>query len=319
MSVNTKSIQIFVLSRNRLKYLQYTLPSVLSQVSSNCKIEVIVSDNSTNDEVQSYIEANYPSLKYIRRTPPLPQSKHFGLISLEATADFVVFFHDDDVMLPNYTSEILEAFDRYPEASGIGTNAIVIDSSGSELGLFSRRDSPIVVTDEHWFVNQYVPRQHQGPGISPLPSYCFRRSSLNHDDWDEQNGGSCADVAFISKKLRYGPLVWLPQPLMKYRVHPDSLSSIIGIDDYRRLWRFLASAGVDKADPEFQEWRRSIWFNWYTSKQLSASSSLIVGPYSWRDYKIHKAFLKFYIRKPRLLFFRMLLGLLEYKIKSLIR
>lgn len=313
-----KSIQIYILSRNRLQYLKHTLPSVLSQTSTNCLIEVIVSDNSTNHEVQQYIEEHYSTLRYIRRNPPVSQSIHFGLISIEATADYVVFFHDDDIMLPNYTQKIIEAFSLYPEASGVGTNAMIIDSSGAELGPFSQRELPIVVTDEAWFVNQYVPRADPGPGISPLPSYCFRRSSLNYHDWDEKNGGSCADVAFISKKLRYGSLVWLPDILMQYRVHADSLSSIIGIDDYRRLWRYLISAGVNKDDPEFQTWRHNMWFNWYTSKQLASNPSFIVRPSGWRDYKIHKAFLKKHLKRPRRLFLRMLLGLLAYKAKSLI-
>ena len=53
-----KSIQIYILSRNRPLFLKVAIDSVLNQNHSQIKFEIIVSDNSDNESICKKIEEN---------------------------------------------------------------------------------------------------------------------------------------------------------------------------------------------------------------------------------------------------------------------
>ena len=73
-------IQIYILARDRPKYLKEAIESVLNQKTKE-KIEIIVSDNSENNTVGQIVSQYFSNkkLKYIKRSPPLSAIKHFQL------------------------------------------------------------------------------------------------------------------------------------------------------------------------------------------------------------------------------------------------
>ena len=54
-----KSIQIYILSRNRPLFLKVAIDSALNQNYSQIKFEIIVSDNSDNENISKMIKENY--------------------------------------------------------------------------------------------------------------------------------------------------------------------------------------------------------------------------------------------------------------------
>jgi glycosyltransferase involved in cell wall biosynthesis len=104
-----ETVQIVILSRDRPKYLKESLDSVLNQNLSKVAVKVIVSDNSEKEEVRKMIERDYPShnFKYIRRNPPVPAKEHFQLTISECEEKYIVMFHDDDMMHPDYVETML--------------------------------------------------------------------------------------------------------------------------------------------------------------------------------------------------------------------
>jgi len=309
-----RSIQIFILARDRPSYLVASLNSAIAQEINEFNLQVIVSDNSESDDVEDIMKRSYGGVKYIRRVPSLKVWDHFRLVISEASADYVVFFHDDDILLPDYCQAIINEFKANPEASAIGCNAIKFNNSGAELGRFHTHRHVKIINDEAWLLNQYIPSDAKEKGIAPFPSYCYRLSSLRVEDIDEKDGGACADATFIAKKIKYGPIVWLPETLMKYRLHYQSGSSGIHIDDYIGLWRYMVSIGLDKHGKNFADWRRSLWFSWYVREKTSKTRSRLVIPCSWRDVVIQKAFLRQHIKHPNRIYLKMLGGFLWHKI-----
>ena len=89
-------IQVFIATYNRPQMVGVAIDSVLSQSFKD--LDVIVSDNSTNDQTQNKIEASYLSeLTYIRRTPTLSPADHGNKILGEVDSDYYMIFHDDDI------------------------------------------------------------------------------------------------------------------------------------------------------------------------------------------------------------------------------
>jgi len=270
----------------------------------------MVSDNSTTDDVELFIKNNYPSIKYIKRSPPYKVWDHYRLAIKDASADYVVLFHDDDALLPGYCQTILEAYARHPNASAIGCNAFKVDEHGKELGLFHTRRSEKIITDEAWFLSQYIPSTELEKGIAPFPSYCYTYDALKAEHVNERDGGPCADVSFVGKKLCYGPIIWLATPLMQYTVHSQSGSSSLMPDDYRKLWRYMRARGVDTHDRKFAAWRLGIWHSWYL--RINSNKYGLIVPNAWRESVVHRTLLIKHLVRPRLILARLLLGYVYY-------
>src|SRR5659263_209879 len=93
-------IQIFIATHNRPILVISAIQSALKQNFGS--FEVIVSDNSTNEETGEVIKQFEDNrLIYKRRTPILSSSDHFNAILQDVTSDYFMIFHDDDIMYFN--------------------------------------------------------------------------------------------------------------------------------------------------------------------------------------------------------------------------
>ena len=81
------SMQIFITSCDRPKYLYESLSSALAQDASGIDLEVIVSDNSTNNDVEEMMQKHFPNVRYVKRWPQT--TEHLHKVINEATADFI--------------------------------------------------------------------------------------------------------------------------------------------------------------------------------------------------------------------------------------
>ena len=300
-----EKLQIIILSRDRLESLKKTIQSALEQKVDNVEIEVFVSDNSINNDVENFIDKYCSGIKYIRRRPSLDVWGHYQLAIKDADGDFVVLFHDDDVLLPDYCEKMMSAFSGNPTASAIGCNAIKVNERGEDLGVFHGHRNDRVISEERWLLSQYIPKNVKEKGIAPFPSYCYRFESL---DVSHVNAsiGPCGDVYFIAEKLKSGPIIWLAQPLMKYTVHSESGSGGLTPNDYRKLWRYMVARGIDKRSADFKNWRIGIWAGWYFKHKGNNSGSII--PRNWREAIVHRVVIRNYIKRPSQLLLRMMIG-----------
>lgn len=283
------SMQIFITSCDRPKYLYESLSSALAQDASGIDLEVIVSDNSTNNDVEEMMQKHFPNVRYVKRWPQT--TEHLHRVINEATADFIVIFHDDDVLLPQYSQKMMQAFRKYPAAAAIGSNAIVIDGKGVETRLFNTHKTDRVIECKKWFMSQYIERCVEENGSVPYPSYCYRRTSLDLKHFNIRDGGQYSDGPFVAKKLEYGPIVWLAEPLMKYRWHGENGSASIEINQARQQWRYMTSVGIDRNDIEFKKWRRTVWYDWYFQRQGRYKMFKPIIPLSWKERVVQKTFL----------------------------
>ena len=85
-------MQIFIMTRNRVKFLQQCIDSC--QLHG---VEVVISDNSTCS-VSDQIEVP-DSFEYRYRGGRLSGIEHFNLCISESIGDHVMVFHDDDMMI----------------------------------------------------------------------------------------------------------------------------------------------------------------------------------------------------------------------------
>ncbi len=268
-------LQIYILCRDRPEYATQAINSVIK--SSNKNTEIIVSDNSENDLLQNICHEQFPSIRYIRRPLPRTGPAHFKAIFDEATSEYLVLFHDDDIMLPNYVSTLLPYIEANPLISAVGCNAEIIDKNGKATGKFFLRNlkEPLFISKAHQFMSPYL----RSTGIAPFPSYIYRRKHICSSFINYKHGGKYSDVSFLLKILQQATMVWHPEPLMQYRNHGANDSATESIPDRLSLIRYLMTYEyMARNSLEMRYFKFIYWVNWWTSRD-----DFFLIPNGWRE------------------------------------
>jgi hypothetical protein len=274
-------LQIYILCRDRLEYSITSIESVINSADSST--EVVISDNSIGDDIESMCLERFSKIRYVRRKPSLQSEEHFKTIIDEAVAEYLVLFHDDDVMYPQYVTTLLPYMEANPSIAAVACNAEIIDKYGAATGKFFMRNIKGLVnlSDCNDFIRPYLNTREMG-NAPPFPSYLYRRIFINSDDFNRKHGGKHVDVTFLLKILRKKPMCWNSEILMQYRYHDSNDSNIDVIYDRLSLARFVTSHnGFHRRSPEMRVFKFGYWLNWWKNRPYSKNYFFI--PVGWRE------------------------------------
>lgn len=295
MEPSNKLVQIYIMSRDRASYLADALDSVIE--SSNDNVEIIVSDNSVGSAVADMMAKEYSSIKYTRRFPPQEAIEHFRSVFREASGEYFVVFHDDDLMMPTYVDHMLVLIESNPDVIAVGCNAKKMRGHTKTEQLFFRNiDQPVLVRYVEELLRPYFRLGLTSP--PPFPSYMYRRRLVSGVLPDRDQGGKFCDTSFLVKLLHHGPIIWNPAPLMWYRFHFTNDSGRESITDRLSLLRYLINhEGVSRTSSDLIDFKFSYWGKWW----LQRSDKRPVLPHGWRErivfFFLAKKFLKICITR----------------------
>lgn len=215
-------VQLFITTYNRPLFLLETVQSALNQDFDS--YEIIVSDNSTNDETEELI-AKFKSEKiiYKRRIPSLTAIDHINSILKEVSSDFFMVFHDDDVMHKDMIKTLYQKISLNPEVVAIGSNAkLLINGVLRKKNYYPDLKSDKLIVDSDDLVKRYLLYD-----MVPFPSYLYKANVAKVKFFDKNKGGKYSDAVFIIDLLTLGPIIFCAKPLMDYRIHSgqDSTSN----------------------------------------------------------------------------------------------
>jgi GT2 family glycosyltransferase len=257
----SKRVQIFILSRDRVDYLRKSLQSVMD--SAQHVAEVIVSDNSTNEDVRKMMELEFPSIQVIAHNPPLPALMHFNHLIDIATAEFFMLFHDDDILLPMAIEESLRALDANQIAVACAHNSQILNVNRPMVKtLMGNFLSPREIKNPVNLLSYYMEIGPIGPAA--FPSYVYRSKLVQKTRLNFEEAGKYSDVTFLVKLLQNGSLLWLPQVLMQTRIHADNDSRIENVGARMRLLRYACSHHrIPRKGSLATSYRYRIWLRWW--------------------------------------------------------
>ncbi len=237
--IESPRVQVFILTRNRPEFLSHAIRSVLKQTYKN--IELVVSDNSTNEETKNFLlkEFGDSDYKYIRRNPPQSVFGHLNQILSEVTGQFAMLFHDDDILLPHALEKMVEALNSNPVIAAVSCNANVVNKDGQYQNIFNRYlVTDFLIKDSEELAKQYIKFPME---VAPFPAYLYRSNYLKVTSFLYKEGRKHADVSLLMKIAKQGPILWLAEPLMNYRIHGNNDSGFYDIKAIFSLCRFLRS------------------------------------------------------------------------------
>lgn len=212
--MRSDSVEIYIMLRDRIEYLDEAVESVIAACDKNTSI--IFSDNSEFSNVGKYVLSKWPNIKYIRRNS-LHVLDHHNVILSECESDYLVMFHDDDVMMSNYVTEMRKLIAE-GDFVAIGSNAMMIDCKSQFIRPFIRNiRHSIVLKEPCQLASRYLSLIGDDP--APFPSYIYNKKKLKNLIFDVSRGGRLNDSIFLCNLLSQGQIAIHSSCLMNYRVH----------------------------------------------------------------------------------------------------
>lgn len=153
-----KKVTIMIPTYNQAQYIEQCIESALDQDYSN--IEVIISDDSTNDLTEAIIKQKYlkdTRIKYFHNTPPLGRVGNYRKMLYDfATGDYVLNLDGDDWLIETtYISKAARILEQHDNVVCVTANILIFDESKEEFitlsNTFNRTLSPIMKGSDYLY------------------------------------------------------------------------------------------------------------------------------------------------------------------------
>ena len=287
---------LIITTRDRPNYLRLVLESVFRQTRPFDT--VIVSDNSSS---KSFKEQNkvvlVPFLEKYREILsliPTPQDFASDVHTKFIQENYVghtescVLFHDDDELLPHYHETIIKPFKIQKNIVAVGCNALKLKNKIPVRGTVMRQNKGTkTIKGSQELLKPYM---EVGPlSTPPLCSYIFKSGVFKSISFDSKHGGKYSDLVALSEAATFGPIVWIYQPLMRYRIHSMQNSQEVSTLDFRNLLNYMIKKGKFDTD--------SIYIQSYRFKHMRLKLKFLFATRKWRSVQIISKFIICFILK----------------------
>ncbi|SVE58396.1 uncharacterized protein METZ01_LOCUS511250, partial [marine metagenome] len=149
----SKTLTIALTTYNRPNFLSESIESILNQTFKD--FDLIILDNGSDKETRSVINLYQDSrIKYERNDT---NDLEFVNRAFDYTQnDFLMIFHDDDVMKPNMLKEMIKIIKSDKEINTISCSIDLIDSESKNLN----KVRPRIIKNKVWkkkgFIKEYL-------------------------------------------------------------------------------------------------------------------------------------------------------------------
>ena len=237
-------LEVVILTRDRCSLLEQCIDSVLSQETS-FSVNLIISDNSQSDESSHWLAREHPSIA-VRRYHSIPVFEHMQLAIKNVSSQYVMLFHDDDILLPGCLQALVNQLDLNSKLSAVSCNAfIALENHQTFRKMLRQVNSHILISTPQMLIKRYL--EFWEGGITPFSTYIYRSSAMKPEHIDISTAGKHSDVTMLLNVLKAGPFLWVANPLAVYRVHKGSDSFTYSAHNNLLLLRTLRSQyGIKK-------------------------------------------------------------------------
>ena len=297
-------LTIYLLTHNRSQQAIEAIRSILSQTDN--RFQLIVSDNSDNNELASFLGDLTPSLDYIYRNKNgecLTAFEHFNLCISEVKTQYFALLHDDDLVLPNYVEEFWRTQKSFPNKIAYGCNAKVRTVNGIEHPSFINSRRHCVSITPHYLAWQYFGRHKLG--IAPFPFYIYDKQKIGGTRFSAQFG-KYGDVAWLLDLANKGQLVWINSLMGIYQLHEGNDSNLESRRDRLLFLAYLKQHTLPEHSLLLTLYRQFLY------KKLLASNSVLVGS---KRFRLLRTFMASPFYRTHISFFNLIALVYKCKVK----
>lgn len=210
-------ISVLLPVHNGLRHLPSALRSVLGQTHRNLEV-LVIDDGSTDGSGEWVSRVGDPRIRLIRHREPLGVARALNAGLAAASGPWVARMDADDISLPRRFAKQVKYLREHPEVVAVGTR---IRYFGGPLGMIDvRPDTASVCTASLVFGTPLV-----------HPSVMMRRAALTSGNLQYRAEFSRSEDYDLWVRLaETGQLANLPEVLLRYRLHGQSVSAKHGGD-----------------------------------------------------------------------------------------
>ncbi len=222
-------VSVCIPTFNKACYLSESIASVMAQRFKD--FELIVLDDASTDDTCAVVGAFHdPRLRYLRHPQNIGLAANFSRCLEVAACEYVVIFHDDDVMMHEMLEREVALLDSNSEVVFVHCAAQLIDERGS---VFSAPPCPWPpLTQGNDFIRQYWSPEDYGVTMA---SVMLRRSVAL------RIGGFNADLKYsldadLWQRMAFeGKVGFISDRLISNRVHAGQATSRILVNRLQML------------------------------------------------------------------------------------
>jgi glycosyltransferase involved in cell wall biosynthesis len=265
---------------NAAPYVERTILSVRRQTFADWEY-VLVDDGSTDDSaaVVARVIAGDPRMRLVRQANRgVSHARNFGVDALLGAPDYYVFLDADDLLMPTYLEVMAGHMDAHREVGlaycgylAIGDDDVLLQ--GQERGRLPDRFVPRGLSLRRIPHDQAeTPLEAMASYHEAIPSVCIVRRSVFERTARWRPVGLCEDKDFALGMAMRAPVHRVPQHLLLYRRHADSMSSVGVSGGLRRIHRvWWEGQGLTPA--QRRRVRRALVFDRQVSAALATGSA----------------------------------------------
>jgi glycosyltransferase involved in cell wall biosynthesis len=215
-------VSVLIPAYNRPHYLELALRSVLNQTYRN--IEIIICDDSSNDEVERMLQpylSRYNHISYYKNEHNLLLGNFYKCYDL-SSGEYINYLMDDDLFHPQKIEKMVKYLAGYKEVTLVTSQRILIDEDGNELemtGVTKKMfSSDTIINGED--MGDYILKNTINIVGEPS-SVIFRRKDLTERfGWFFNREYSVInDLATWISLLSKGKMVYIAEGLSYFRQH----------------------------------------------------------------------------------------------------
>jgi len=205
-------VQVLLPIKFPAPWLEETLDSLQKQTFTDWML--VASIHGIEPAARKVVSAFFPDAIQVEApgSGNLASTLNAGLAL--TTSTFVARIDQDDIALPDRLAKQVEFLEREPKVTVVGSAAIIIGPNGEEIGVRAQ--------EETWSRIHKILRWK-----SPLihPSTMFRGDIVRSIGGYSETATNVEDYDLWLRLGALGPLGGIDLPLIKYRIHPNQITS----------------------------------------------------------------------------------------------
>lgn len=225
-------VSVLTPTYNYGRFLSDAMVSVAEQ--QGVEAEHVVIDGASEDETARVLAAAPPNVVW-RSEPDAGQADALNKALALATGDWIAWLNADEFYLPDALRGLVRCAEAHPDAALVYGDAVFVDVDGQFLRLVAQHSFSLRVL--RW----------NRCNISSC-AILVRRDAIAGRGWDSLLRATMDWDLYLEIARQGGRIVYLPQPIGCFRVHPDQITAErLPTDhpDFARLqWRHRRPSGI---------------------------------------------------------------------------
>lgn len=236
-------VSIVLITYNSGKYVLETLESVKNQTWQN--IELIISDDGSTDQtvaicsnwlVEHQQRFHNTQLITVTQNTGIPANCNRGLRATRG--EWLKTISGDDILLKNCITDNLDYAGRFPNASFIVSDVKEIDEEGNLIRDEVINEGVIFFTGIPSAKKQ-LKAYSRWPAFLNVPTFFCKREMIESIGYCDEDFRIYEDTTLVIRMMERGVrLYYMQVPTVAYRIHHNSISRSVKMDDQRETEAF---------------------------------------------------------------------------------